>query len=493
MNELQLMKNNNFYLILCMISIIQCTQELTHPNQILAKVGKHTISVDQFTKSYSFGPSALKEGPNPKVDYLNAMINELFLYEMLSQNPQYSISQTDSRLMLLKDEYLVEKMFIENVNENIYITDEEIIESIKVSKKKLRISYLFTRFIDTAEKCLNVLNKGENYNQLTDELFEISDEFYIGETKYLVYGEIDEPLNSIIFSLLPGQISKIITTELGYYILRVDDIITDSISNMDFEINKNRHKKILWNKKGNILAKEYLDSFLSPKNIVVKAESFNTIVNELYPLYKQYNSLPNDIFKLIDEFKTMDKRDDWLDDTLVSYNSGDIISREIVLYLQRRPLFFDTKTINVFAEDFERRLAIIIRDHFLINDAIKKGYQTGILLENELNIWKNNLVVNDYINSIKKDLLSQSYNEKSNALDREIIREISEKTKVLINYKLDSLKTKIPLDVDKALLLNIEVDDQMIGHVPEVKLFKLGLPYFRLAYPSPNTLLGIIN
>ena len=35
-----------------------------------------------------------------------------FLYEMLSQNPQYSISQTDSRLMLLKDEYLVEKMFI---------------------------------------------------------------------------------------------------------------------------------------------------------------------------------------------------------------------------------------------------------------------------------------------------------------------------------------------------------------------------------------------
>ena len=251
--------------------------------------------------------------------------------------------------------------------------------------------------------------------------------------------------------------------------------------------------EILWNKKGNILAKEYLDSFLSPKNIVVKAESFNTIVNELYPLYKQYNSLPNDIFKLIDEFKTMDKRDDWLDDTLVSYNSGDIISREIVLYLQRRPLFFDTKTINVFAEDFERRLAIIIRDHFLINDAIKKGYQTGILLENELNIWKNNLVVNDYINSIKKDLLSQSYNEKSNALDREIIREISEKTKVLINYKLDSLKTKIPLDVDKALLLNIEVDDQMIGHVPEVKLFKLGLPYFRLAYPSPNTLLGIIN
>ena len=175
MNELQLIKNNNYFLILCMISIIQCTQELTHPNRILAKVGKHTISVDQFTKSYNFGPSALKEGPNPKVDYLNAMINELFLYEMLSQNPQYSISQTDSRLMLLKDEFLVEKMFTENVNENIYISDEEIIESIKASKKQLRLSYLFTRFIDTAEKCLNVLNKGKNYNQLADELVGISD------------------------------------------------------------------------------------------------------------------------------------------------------------------------------------------------------------------------------------------------------------------------------------------------------------------------------
>ena len=476
-----------------MISTIQCIQELTPPNQILAKVGKHSISVDQFIKSYSFGPSALKEGANPKVDYLNAMINELFLYEMLSQNHQYSISQTDSRLMLLKDEYLVEKMFTENVNENIYITDEEIIESIKASKKKLKLSYLFTRFIDTAENCLNVLKKVKNYNQLTDELFEISDEFSIGETKYLVYGEIDEPLNSIIFSLLPGQISKIITTELGYYILRVDDVITESGSNMDFEINKKRHKKILWNKKGNILAKEYLDLFLSPKNIIVKAESFTTIVNELYPLYKQYNSLPNDIFQLIDEFKTMDNRDDWLQDTLVTYNSGGITCREIVLHIQRRPLFFNTKTINVFAEDFQKRLAIIIRDYFLINDAIKKGYQTGRSLENELIIWKNNLVVNDYINSIKKDLLSQAYNEKSNKLGREMVSEIYEKTKVLIKYKLDSLRTKIPLDVDQALLLNIEVDDQMIGHVPEVKLFKLGLPYFRLAYPSPNPLLGIIN
>ena len=493
MNELQLMKNNNYFLFLYMISIIQCTQELTPPNQILAKVGKHSISVDQFTKSYSFGPSALKEGPNSKVDYLNAMINELFLYEMLSQNPQYSISQTDSRLMLLKDEYLVEKMFTENVNENIYISDEEIIESIKASKKKLKLSYLFTRFIDTAENCLNVLKKVNNYNQLTDELFEISDEFSIGETKYLVYGEIDEPLNSIIFSLLPGQISKIITTELGYYILRVDDVITESVSNMDFEMNKKRHKKILWNKKGNIIAKEYLDSFLSPKNIIVKAETFNTIVNELYPLYKQYNSLPNDIFQLIDEFKTMDNRDDWLQDTLVTFNSGGITCREIVLHIQRRPLFFNTKTINVFAEDFQKRLAIIIRDYFLINDAIKKGYHTSILLENELIIWKNNLVVNDYINSIKKDLLSQSYYEKSNTLDREIINEISEKTKILIKYKLDSLKTKIPVEINQDILLNIEVDDQMIGHVPEVRLFKLGLPYFRLAYPLPDPLLGISN
>ena len=49
------------------------------------------------------------------------------------------------------------------------------------------------------------------------------------------------------------------------------------------------------------------------------------------------------------------------------------------------------------------------------------------------------------------------------------------------------------MEIRQDLLLNIEVDDQMIGHVPEVKLFKLGLPYFRLAYPSPNPLLGIIN
>lgn len=486
------MYKHKYFFILTIIFLIHCTPKHKPVNDVLATIGNRTISTDQFTKSYSFGPSALKQGDNPKFAYLNAMINELILYEMLSQNPQH-ISQDDSRLMLVKEEYLVEKIFIENVNEKIFITDAEIIEAIKVSKRKLKLKYLFTRFIDTAEKCLKVLSEGKNLDELKDELYDISDEFFTGETGYLVYGEIDEPINSIVFSIIPGEKLKIISTQLGYYILKVDDIITNSISDMDIETSRDRHKKILWNKKGNKLTREFLNTFMSPKKIIVRASSFSTMVNELFRVYMKYNFLPDNYYKSPDQFETINSDAYWLQDTLVTYDSGSILTWEIISHMQRRSLFFDTKTIDVFAKDLEKKLAIIIRDLFLIKEAKIKGYQNDMTLAREVNLWKINLVVNDYISTISKDLFLESYYDTSDKFKRKTNRNIFTETRDLITHKLDSMKSSIHIEIDDDLLSNIQVDNKMIGHIPDVKLFKLGLPYFRLAYPSLNPILGIIK
>ena len=46
---------------------------------------------------------------------------------------------------------------------------------------------------------------------------------------------------------------------------------------------------------------------------------------------------------------------------------------------------------------------------------------------------------------------------------------------------------------------SVEVDEPRAGRLPEVKLYKLGLPYFREAFPTPDILwsademLGNIN
>ena len=62
-----------------------------------------------------------------------------------------------------------------------------------------------------------------------------------------------------------------------------------------------------------------------------------------------------------------------------------------------------------------------------------------------------------------------------------------------LNKKLDSLKTKINISINMQLLSEIEVLDKIKGQIPELQLFKLGLPYLKKAYPTPSSFFKYVN
>ena len=116
--------------ILALICIILCLigYYVLHDKEndalILAVVGSSYISVDEFIKSYSFGSSQLKAKENPKLSYLEAMINERILAQDLSKNKKYSIEDSDLRIELLRKELIVEKIFENQVEDRVEISDE---------------------------------------------------------------------------------------------------------------------------------------------------------------------------------------------------------------------------------------------------------------------------------------------------------------------------------------------------------------------------------
>jgi hypothetical protein len=59
--------------------------------------------------------------------------------------------------------------------------------------------------------------------------------------------------------------------------------------------------------------------------------------------------------------------------------------------------------------------------------------------------------------------------------------------------KLDSLKSKIKISINLELLSSLDVIDDVKGHFQELQLFKLGLPYLREAYPTPNIMFAYIK
>ena len=62
-----------------------------------------------------------------------------------------------------------------------------------------------------------------------------------------------------------------------------------------------------------------------------------------------------------------------------------------------------------------------------------------------------------------------------------------------LERKLDSLRSKINISINHELLSNVDVIDNVKSHIPELQLYKLGLPYLKKAYPTPHFMFSFIN
>jgi hypothetical protein len=387
----------------------------------------------------------------------------------------------------------VENIFEIEVDNKISVTNEEILKSIIKSRKRVKITYLYSANHDMILQCQDSLLKGYDFHQLL-EINYINNNIIIEETPYLLEGQITESFKDIIFELPPGIFSKIITKDFGYYIIKINDIVTESLSDTEIENFRSTHEKIIRNKKSNLLAKDFVDSYMSPKKIIIKSKSFKNLAETLFNIYKKFGMIPFDI----NSFRDNNLYGDWLNDTLIVHKDGIIKTNQILNYIKIRPIHFDNRDIDSFSSDLEKKLSILIRDYFLVmesHDNYDINYKNII---NQRNLWKRKLIVDDYFNQLNvfpMNAIIRNNNETNRDYDNNILRNRIENGESYsrLNMKLDSLKSKIKISINLELLSSLDVIDDVRGHFPELQLFKLGLPYLREAYPTPNIMFAYIK
>ena len=155
-------------------------------------------------------------------------------------------------------------------------------------------------------------------------------------------------------------------------------------------------------------------------------------------------------------------------------------TKQILDYIKIRPFQYDIRNIEYFSNDLEKKLAVIIRDYFLISentDSYDFGHKDII---SQINQWKRKLIVDDYLERLQTSFISDKI-EKNNQLYE------------LLDKKLDSLRSTHNISINLELLSDVDVIDDVKGHIPELQLFKLGLPYLRKAYPTPNLMFIYVN
>ncbi len=481
-------------------------------NFSVLKISDFKLSKDAFYSSYNIAPDILKFGSTPQRAYLNTIKNEYLVARHLIRQGFGKDSSLSKTLRLLRQELIVEKMFNEDVDSKIKISEEEILEEILKGNRQVKVKYIYTKDVAEAEEIKNDLSRGKSFEELQElKLIGYGLSSEAGETDFINYGEVHPRVNEVMFSLNPGEVSEIIQTETGYFIMKVVDVRKSILSKNDIARLTPTYKKILLNKRMNSEARVYIKQFMDPLNIVVNGKVFQKLVNTLYPEYKknrQRNSVslkPSQEFFKIEDYNEV-LQNESLEKSLVNYEGGAFSVSEMLYHFSYYPASFPTTSIDEFASELKKRIGLRLRDIFLEKEGIKRGYHESKIITEELELWQNQIITYRYLQKLSDETivdttkLKKIYDEKFqnslpfNSIEQKLVNSYKD---YLIHQKLISIAEAEIQNHDFVInteLLNEEIELPATRlHAADVYSYKMGLPYSRLAFAVSNRIWAAEN
>lgn len=496
-----------FLLVFFVLLVTACSKpELKQDSPVLARVGDKLITAHSFTESYSFGPSLLKSVSGAKESYLQAMINE----EILAQLPEVKTLNTKTivqkSMRLLQQELLAEKLFNVEVGEKVAVSEDEIRDAINKSSFENRVKYIYTDDEKEALAFEKALKEGGDFDSLlVGKLGRLGLNPENGETDYIAYGELHEPFNETIFNLGLNEVSPIIVHGKGYYIIKKIDSRRTIISEMDYAKYRHRYDQIIRYKKDRVQTGKFLTEFMDPKELVVDGKIFRELVNTIYPIATQ-SQVDSGLTQTLNgsdvsPFRQIsDRLSDYYDVPIVWFKSGNWTVRELLYHLSYRPLDLRSTSTEDFTGKLRKIIGLTARDVFMEEEALRRGYDLDPQIRYELDRWERKYSTWVFMDSIKSQCVpdpaeveslfnNSAYTPNVNFNQVEVYLTNLLTMKKTQNQLTELIKASgIEVTLYPENIESVEVDEPRAGRLPDVKLYKLGLPYYREAFPTPDVL-----
>ncbi len=453
-------------------------------NDIIAYVGDYKISVRDFQLNYEFGFAHLKTKGNEKLSYLEYMIDEALLSQEGYRLELDLSEQIKSKEKALLNELLVEELFKKEVDDKINISDDEIKNAISKSRVKWKLRYWVESELKDAERIYNLIQKN-GYEDVVQKLLnnqEVKSNIKDYETDYLTWLDIPPALLEEIKDLQINKISKPIGIDNVFILVEVIEINSNILSDYDYQATSKKYKQILFYREQKKQTAIFLKNFMEPKEIITKGDGFSYILSALVAWKKSGTTtitFENAIENASDSEPELLLLKNHSEDILVKFKDG---SWSIKDFLTR----FNTSKITAKASEkrkiynqLNHQIAITLRNHFFVEEALLYGLDKSADVESELKMWRDKWVYDE----LRRELTKNVKIDESTALEYFNTHKNSYKTKTgieptfnefgnqakhdayfnqtfsILENKINLLKKDFPVRINRKLLDSVKVLD----------------------------------
>lgn len=364
--------------LLFLISPLLKSQQLALPKDVIASVGKHKISTNDFLTRYEeyLASSGVKDNILVRRSILNNMINELLLFYYDDNKKIFDDSEYKREINWADKQTILAFLKDQEVYGKITASDEELRNAFARSNERIAARHLFAETEEEANSLYQLLQAGTDFNELAKQVF--TDTTLSKNGGYLgnfSWGDMDPAFEDAAYSLNVGEISKPVRTQHGYSIIKLEDRFPNPLLTEDEFLRKKDHmQSVVRIRKKRASEIEFLNKVFNPDKIWMDEKILGNIYNNLSYSLKSLDEMGKKVYS---------------SGPFVKYGKKVYTQKEIEKRIEEIPVFHKAK-INSLESLTAVVKGVIIQD-VLFDIAVEKGYDKNEYVEHAIGKYHNNI------------------------------------------------------------------------------------------------------
>ena len=463
------------YLILLLLPVTIFPQIVS--GEVIAKISNDEITEQEFIARYELTPQVnagilgMEEALKKEVLY-SLIAEELWALEAdeLGLGKSGMIKYT---YKVYEEMYVRDALYRQEILSKVNLSDDYLAEAFRRNSQILQVNYLFSSTKDEIDLLYNQLSATDSF----DSLLAFRPENVLQtEPYYVSYGQMDKPVEDILYSLEIGQYTKPVEAPDGWYIFKLLKIGQNILMNPEqADAEQKKVLKIARTTITDSIVQNFYESFFSG----ITAETNNSIFhqfaeevieslsdrkqNENIPDGKEIVLKPDDLYRIENKLG-----DETLNDLFIELEDKPVTLKEFIQYFAFESFTVDTIDNNIIMGKLNLQVKRFIEHKLLSREGYRRGLQYSPEVQQKIKMWRSyylsNALRNEILENIKvTDDEALNYYQRKN--EENELTEDSEKVKDKIKMELKYQKfSKVIIDktIELANKYSVEINEKLL-------------------------------
>ena len=443
--------------LMCITSMHAQNQE-DPSNTVIAKVGNSYITEKEFVERFellpAFGRQRRSQLESAKEEFAYELIAEKILAQEAKERHFDQDSNFQRAYVSIKKKIARDELYRVEVSNKVTVSEREINEGISQILRQIFVSYLYFKNKTDADFIRGQMKKSTDFELLTID----SSVAYLRDTATVIWGDAESTLQNVVYAMKKGEISSVVPTSQGYYIVKVLKIEPNNYyRSMQPAVLRDNVREIIRLKKEHIRMNDYVSSTLRSKKSFAHPKLFSLLAHSLAHAYR--SKVPQDSMLFSPAVMQMARREcaNELVDTLIIVGNTAWTLNDVIGKLENRESEPPESDSTWIPRSINAALNVLVQQELLEQEALRRGMDQDPAIKEKLTVWKDAMLAADMEASIRR---------KCSVTDADVYSYLNQK-KIHVNIPRVNVRMLVTKNSDemKQAMMEIHQEDDFVNTI----------------------------